>query len=126
MIRLLVIEDNANIIVPGLRNLFRPERDGIRIACFASDPDEALLNGKAEDFDVILLDLWIPGFLPTDNLQKLGAGFPHKPVMVYTQDDSPVWRRKMLMAGAKGYLTKSATREELKMAIEWPTCFPAA
>ena len=118
MIRILVIEDNANIIIPGLRNLFRPERDGISIACSAAHPDEALLKTKMDDFDIILLDLWIEGYLPLDNVKKLSVGFPGKPVIIYTQDNSPVWRRKMMAAGVKGYLIKSASREELKKTFE--------
>lgn len=117
MIRLLVIEDNANIIIPGLRNLFRPERDSIKITCFAPDPDDALTKINSDDFDIILLDLWIPDFLPLENIKKLTAKFPGKPVIIYTQDDSPVWRRKMLVAGAKAFLSKSATRDDLKTAI---------
>jgi DNA-binding NarL/FixJ family response regulator len=117
MIRLLVIEDNANIIVPGLRNLFRPERDGIQVACVSESTDNAILKNRTDDFDLIILDLWLSNTPPLENLRKLRQGYPGKPILIYTQDDSPVWRRKMLVAGAGAYLTKNTPRDELKMAI---------
>jgi DNA-binding NarL/FixJ family response regulator len=117
MIRLLVVEDNANIIVPGLRSLLRPERDGIHVACVAESADEALRKGNPDEFDMIILDLWLSVSQPLDNLLKLQHQFKGKPILVYTQDDSPVWRNKMLNAGASAYLTKNTPRDELKSAI---------
>lgn len=117
MIRLLVIEDNASIIVAGLRNMFRPERDDIRIAVVAESADEALQKVTPDDFDLIILDLWLSRSLPMDNFRKLKTAFPGKPVLIYTQDDSPVWQTKMQLAGAGAYVTKNTPRDELKRAI---------
>ncbi len=117
MIRLLVIEDNASIIVAGLRNLFRPERDGIRVEIVAGSAAEAVRKAASPGFDLILLDLWLSNALPMDNFRMLKQAFPGKPVIIYTQDDSPVWRNKMMRAGAGAYIVKNTPRDEFKLAI---------
>jgi DNA-binding NarL/FixJ family response regulator len=117
-IGLFVIEDNANIIVPGLKNLFRHDRDRISVTGYAKNVEEAMEEADPSQFDLIILDLWIGSTQPLVNLQKVKSHFPGKPVIIYTQDTSPVWRRKMMAAGAKAYIIKDATREEMKQAFE--------
>ena len=62
MIRLFVIEDHATVIVSSFRFLFRPQRDGIHVAGFATTVDEAIANADPESFDLFILDLYIPGY----------------------------------------------------------------
>jgi DNA-binding NarL/FixJ family response regulator len=87
------------------------------VACVAESADEALRKGNPDEFDMIILDLWLSVSQPLDNLLKLQQRFKGKPILVYTQDDSPVWRNKMLKEGASAYLTKNTPRDELKTAI---------
>lgn len=117
-IRLFVIEDNANIIVPGLKNLFRGDRDKICVAGYANNVQEAIETADLTKLDLVILDLWIGETLPLFNLQQVKSHFIGKPVIIYTQDNRPVWRRKMMAAGAKAYIIKDATREEMKQAFE--------
>ena len=70
MIRLFTIEDHP-VIVTGLRNLFRPSRDEIEIVGSASSVDELIQKGIQEEFDIFLLDLWIPDSHPIQNVKKL-------------------------------------------------------
>jgi len=48
----------------------------------------------------------------------LHLAFPGKPVVVFTSEESPIWQQKMMEAGAMGYLIKTATRNEIKSALE--------
>ncbi len=113
----MVIEDNATIVLAGLRNLFRPVRDQIQVSETATSVEEAIDKIEAGSFDVILLDLIIPGTTPKENIRALKRKFPLKPVLIYTSLDSNLWRRTMWSLGASGYVHKNDGRDKLKNAI---------
>jgi DNA-binding NarL/FixJ family response regulator len=117
MIRLFVIEDHP-VVLSGLRNLFRPSRDNIEIAGTAKDVSEATSLATGTPFDIFILDLWIPGSDPVDNLAVLKRAFPHKPVIIYTQEQSFHWQQKMFKHGVSAYIIKSAERDEIKSILE--------
>jgi DNA-binding NarL/FixJ family response regulator len=117
MIRLFTIEDHP-VIITGLRNTFRPSRDGIEITGSASDVDEAVAIANPSTFDMFLLDLWIPGYQPLQNIRKLRQYFAGKPVVMFTSEDSVIWQRKMFEAGAMAYLLKNAEKSEIKLTLE--------
>ncbi len=118
MIKLFVIEDQYSIIVASLRYYFRPKRDEIEISGYSATVEEAIINADPANFDLFILDLYIPGSLPVDNIRKLKDHFPGKPIAIYTGEKSPLWQKKMIDEGALTYITKYATREELKLAIQ--------
>ena len=117
MIRLFTIEDHP-VIITGLRNTFRPSRDGIEIIGSANSVDEAIMKADPTTFDIFLLDLWIPGYHPLQNVKKIKENFPGKPVVMFTSEDSNVWQRKMFEAGAMAYLLKNAEKNEIKATLE--------
>ncbi|MEI6683247.1 MAG: response regulator transcription factor [Bacteroidota bacterium] len=118
MIRLFIIEDHLTVIVSSFRFLFRPERDGIRVAGFAATVEEAVKSADPATFDLVILDLHIPGHRPLDNIRMVRKFFPGKPVAIYTAEASSSWRNKMIEEGAITYITKDVSREELKTAIQ--------
>ena len=81
MIKLFIIEDHP-VIVSGLRNMFRPSRDEIEITVTATSLNEALMRSPLADFNIILLDLWLPDGDPEDNFKTLVNKFSGKPVVV--------------------------------------------
>jgi DNA-binding NarL/FixJ family response regulator len=117
MIRLFTIEDHP-VIITGLRNTFRPSRDGIEIIGSANDVDEAVATAIPTAFDIFLLDLWIPGYQPLQNMRKLKQHYPGKPIVIFTSEDSSIWERKMFEAGAMAYLLKNADKNEIKLTLE--------
>ncbi|MCX6244520.1 MAG: response regulator transcription factor [Bacteroidetes bacterium] len=117
MIRLFTIEDHP-VIITGLRNTFRPSRDGIEIVGSANNVDEAMMKADPASFDIFLLDLWIPGYHPLQNVKKIREQFPGKPVVMFTSEDSSIWQRKMFEAGAMAYLLKNAEKNEIRLTLE--------
>jgi DNA-binding NarL/FixJ family response regulator len=117
MIRVFTIEDHP-IIITGLRSIFRPVRDGIEIIGSASNVDEAITAADPSLFDIFLLDLWIPGSHPLQNMKKIKEHFPGKPIVIFTSEDSTLWQRKMFEAGAIAYLLKSSERNEIRQTLE--------
>ena len=65
----------------------------------------------------MLIDLWLPNTDPLEVMKILTDRFPGKPVLIYTSEESSVWKRKMMEAGARGFLHKTSDRSELKQAI---------
>jgi DNA-binding NarL/FixJ family response regulator len=118
MIRLFVIEDQATLIVSSLKYHFRPKRDGIIIAGFATSVEEAIKSADPEILGLFVLDLYIPGSLPIDNIRRLKEYFPDKPIAIYTGEKSIAWKNRMIYEGALTYITKDASREDIKVAIQ--------
>jgi len=118
MIRLFVIEDHLTVIVSSLKYLFRPGRDGIIVTDSVSTIAEAIAKADPENFDLFLLDLYLPGHKPIDNIRKLKEHFPGKPIAIYTSEKSNSWKQRMMDEGASTYITKDATRDDLKNAIQ--------
>lgn len=101
-----------------MKRLFFPVRDGIEVAGHAGSVEEAIVSARSEDFDMIILDLWLENKLPIQNVRLLKIHFPGKPILVYTSETSIVWKKRMLEEQVMSYIVKSATRAEIKTAIE--------
>lgn len=117
MIRLYIIEDHP-IIMAGMRNMFRPNRDEISLVGSAYSINEALSNADQATFDIIILDLWLSSGYPLDNVELLKDKFPAKPIVVYTIEESSMWQRRMYKAGAAAYILKTTHRPEMKLILE--------
>jgi len=118
MIRLFIIEDHETIIVSGLKRLFYSSRDGLEVTSFTRSVDEAIETGDIHAFDLIILDLWLENRQPIENFRKLSEYFPSKPIIIYTAEGAFSWIQRMYNEGARAYLTKSASRTEIKNAIK--------
>ena len=116
MIRLFSIEDHW-MVIDGLKAKFRADRDKISIACYADTIDSAL-GIESELFDIILLDLLIPGTDPVENVLKLKTCYPGKPIVILTSEEQSVWEDQMCEAGVQAYLTKHDNRKKIKSVIE--------
>lgn len=116
MIRIFSIEDHW-MVIDGLRARFRGDRDEISITCTATNMGAAIKTDP-ETFDLILLDLLIPGTDPVENVKKLKRIFPGKPIVILTSEERTVWEVQMCMAGVQAYLTKNDQRKYLKEIIK--------
>lgn len=112
MIRLLVIEDHP-VAITGLRNMFRPQRDGIEISFFEDSIKKVKANVDTDGFDIIVLDLYLFKTDPLENVRNLRSIFPDKPIVIFTSEESEEWQWKMFKAGVKAYIFKSETRKEI-------------
>lgn len=111
--RLLVIEDDP-MIGAGLRKALKA--DGYAID-WAKDGLEAWEALQSQNYDLVLLDLGLPGMDGLSLLQKLRASKKALPVLIITARDSVQDRVLGLDAGADDYLTKPFSLEELEARI---------
>jgi DNA-binding NarL/FixJ family response regulator len=117
MIRLHVIDDHS-IIVDGIRQRIRHNPNELTITGSSDTVEHFVQSASIDAFDIIILDLWLPGFEPLENLQLIKKHFPSKPVVIFTQETSHYWIRTMLQNGANAHLLKSTERREFKEIIE--------
>lgn len=114
-IRVLVCDDQR-VVRDGLVMLVG-FADGIEVAGAARDGAEAVERTAALRPDVVLMDLRMPN---TDGVEATrairAAGGP--PVLVLTTYADEAYLLPALAAGAKGYLTKDASAEEIEAAIQ--------
>lgn len=105
------------MVTEGLKARFRAYRDKISITCKAEDMSVALATDP-ESFDLILLDLHIPGTNPIENVSQLKEMFPEKPIVILTSEESTVWEDQMCESGVQAYLSKREKRKKIRTIIE--------
>jgi DNA-binding NarL/FixJ family response regulator len=115
MMRVLIVDDHA-IVRRGLRELLSDEFHG---AAFveASDARQALEQLRKKQWDVVLLDIMLPGKSGLDLLKELRAEWPKLPVLVLSGYPEDQFAVRVLKAGAGGYMTKESAPEELAKAM---------
>ncbi|NBA96758.1 response regulator transcription factor [Pseudomonas sp. R5(2019)] len=112
--RLLLVEDNvplADELMAGLT------RQGYAVDWLA-DGRDAVYQGSSEPYDLIILDLGLPGMPGLEVLSQWRAGNLATPVLILTARGSWAERIEGLKAGADDYLTKPFHPEELQLRIQ--------
>ncbi|PAU56824.1 response regulator transcription factor [Pseudomonas indica] len=112
--RLLLVEDHvplADELVAGLG------RQGYAVDWLA-DGRDAAYQGACEPYDLIILDLGLPGKPGLEVLREWRAGGLTTPVLVLTARDSWAERIEGLKTGADDYLSKPFHPEELNLRIQ--------
>jgi len=84
----------------------------------ARTAQETFELAQREEWDVIILDISMPGRSGLDILDDLRRSRPRIPVLLLTMHPEQQFARRALKAGAAGYLTKDSVPEELKEAIK--------
>ncbi len=83
-----------------------------------SDGEQALDLLRHQTFDVILLDLGLPGLGGLETCRRMSAEHAQIPVLVITSQDEPAWCLRMVRAGARGYVRKGVATADLLLAIQ--------
>ena len=115
MIRVLVADDHP-VVQHGLCTMLELE-DDIDVIGRAADGGEAVSQALSLQPDVILLDVQMPVMDGIEALRRIRAQDPEARVIVLTTYRNEDYIFPSLQAGARGYLLKDATREELAGAI---------
>ena len=112
----VLIADDQRVVRDGLTMLVGLI-EGVEVIGTASDGVEALTLAKTEIPDVVLMDLRMPHMEGAQATREIVAALPDTRVLVLTTyaDDESLF--PALQAGARGYLTKDASAEEIEQAI---------
>ncbi len=114
----IVIADDHPLFRDALEQTIAGTMANLEI-CQADSLENVILALEGpEDFDLILLDLKMPGVQGFSGLIFLRAQFPNIPVVVVSaSEEAPVVRRIMEL-GASGFIPKSASMEEMQQAVK--------
>jgi DNA-binding NarL/FixJ family response regulator len=116
MIRLLVADDHP-IVREGLKHIIEKAPD-IMVADEASNGPEVLSKVSRNYYDMILLDISMPGRSGLEVLKQLNSKYPDLPVLILSIYPEKEYALRALKTGASGYLTKKSASKELVTAIK--------
>lgn len=115
MIRILVADDHI-VVREGVKQILSNLED-IVVEDEAGDGQEALEKALRGDFDVILLDISMPGRGGLETLEDILKHKPRLPVLILSMHPEEQYAVRALRSGASGYLTKASAPQELIGAI---------
>ncbi len=115
MIRVMLVDDQ-NLVRKGVRSLLELSEE-IEVIAEASDGAEAIQTVPEIGPDVVLLDMRMPGKNGLDVLRRLSADGTLPPTIILTTFDDDEMVLAGIKAGAKGFLLKDVSLEELVGAI---------
>ena len=115
MIKILVVDDHA-VVRRGLRQILA-ETEDLFVGGEASTPAEVLTKVEQEHWDVIVLDIGLPGRSGLDLIGDIKKLRPEARVLVLTMFSEEQYAVRALRAGAAGFLTKESAPDRLVEAV---------
>ncbi|AUA57842.1 DNA-binding response regulator [Achromobacter spanius] len=112
----LMLADDHTLLREGLRRLLEQAGD-ITVAGEARDGSEALRQLALRPWDLIVLDMSMPGRDGVGLIRQIKADFPKVPILVLTMHGEQQYAVQAIKAGAAGYLTKDSAADELVQAV---------
>jgi len=113
--KILLVDDHT-VVREGMRRLLATSIDAELFDAASSEAARAIF--RAEKPDVVVLDLNLPGGSGLDLLRRLLSEEPRTRVLIFSMHGSPAYVMRAMQAGACGYVTKSASADELVDAIQ--------
>ena len=115
MIRAIIADDHA-VMRKGLKHLFSLMGD-VTMAASAKNGDELLDALQREHFDLLLLDLTMPGINGADLVERIHALYPDLPILIFSMRDDALVAKRLFQIGVAGFVTKGSGEEVLMSAI---------
>jgi two-component system invasion response regulator UvrY len=115
MIKVFIADDHA-VVREGIKRIIADTGD-MTVAGEAANGHELLAQVGSGKWDVIVLDLAMPGMSGLEVLQDIRKQHPRLPVLVLSMYPEDQYAVRTLMAGASGYLHKGGPPSELVTAI---------
>ncbi|HYM24423.1 MAG TPA: response regulator transcription factor [Vicinamibacterales bacterium] len=116
MFRVLLVDDHPVVRI-GIRRILI---DGIKDVSIdeADNAAQTVMGLRRRDWDIVVLDLSLPGASGIDVVKWIHLERPRLPVLVLSMHPASQFERRVLAAGANGYLTKDSAPAELVQAID--------
>lgn len=112
----ILIADDHPLFRAGLKETLSKEKD-VELIGEADSGGKALELARKQRWDVVLLDLTMPGTDGLEALQELRREQPKLPVLILSAHPEDQLALRLLKAGAAGYLTKDKAPEVLLAAV---------
>jgi two-component system, NarL family, invasion response regulator UvrY len=112
----VLIADDHPIVRGGLRELLVRHLENV-VCGEAESAQEVLAQVQRHPWDVLILDITMPGRSGLDILSDLKQVQPKLPILVLSMHSEDQYAKRVLKAGARGYLKKETAPEELIQAV---------
>jgi len=116
----IIIADDHAVVRLGLQMIF-DQTDDLNICDEARNGQELLKKLKASKYDLVILDISMPGKDSLDVLKEIKAMWTQLPVLIFTMNSNDVYAIRMIKAGASAYVNKE-TKPELILHIVRTVC----
>jgi two-component system, NarL family, invasion response regulator UvrY len=116
MIRILVADDHT-VVRQGIKQILAGQ-EGMVVEDEAENGQEVLCKMTKKNYDLILLDISMPGRSGLEIMEEIKTMQPKLPVLILSMHPEEQYAVRMLRAGAAGYLTKASAPQELISAIQ--------
>jgi two-component system invasion response regulator UvrY len=112
----IIIADDHEIVRAGLKQILAGDAEMV-VAGEAINGEELLDMVRKKHYDVVLLDIKMPGRSGLEILKQLKQQHPSLPVLILSMHPEEQYAIRTIKAGASGYLSKDTAPENLKEAI---------
>ena len=116
LLKILLVEDDR-LFRLGLTTCLQQEPI-IEVVVEVGDGETALDLAKQQKFDVVILDLVLPGLDGIETCRQFQKYYPDLPVLILTSHPDRTLVLRLIEAGAKGYCMKGIDERKLVLAIE--------
>lgn len=114
--RILLVDDHP-VVRQGIKQILTDAFHLVEVG-EAENAGAGLTQIRTSDWDVVVLDLTIPGVNGLELLRDIRRERPALPILVLSMHTAEQFARRTMSAGASGYLTKSSGPAELVRAID--------
>lgn len=114
-LRVIIVEDN--IVVKDAFAVYISELSNHTVVNTYTNCEAALENLLADNPDVILMDIELPGMNGIQGIKEVRKILPQVNIIVMTVHDNSEWVFEALVAGASGYITKTSNHIKIIEAI---------
>lgn len=111
-----MIVDDHPIVRLGVAHLLNAQPD-LQVTAEAEDAEDALRQLRDGAFDLLIVDISLPGLSGLELVRRVKARNAHLPVLMLSMHDESVYAERALAAGARGYLMKHEATDALVGAV---------
>ncbi len=112
----VMLADDHAIIRDGLRKILQ-DTDDFEVVAQASNGNAALEGVRAHDFDLIVLDLSMPGRHGLELIKLIRDACPKLPILIFSMHPEEQFAVRALRVGANGYLSKEGDSDLILPAM---------
>lgn len=113
----IILADDHDIVRSGLRRLLE-SKPGFEVVAEVESGEQAYQCCGELDFDVIVMDLSMPGMGGMEAARKIIARYPEAKILIFSMHENTAFASQALKTGVKGYVTKTGVSSDLVKAIQ--------